>query len=231
MGWDSISLDGLERIAPYPKENINILRHNIPIDYSNECIGHRYSAIDFSPDGNWVAAAGETLERLDEDNRKWIQNIKIWDLQKQKLSKIIERDKQKIQEPKRNGKKDPAVKTPTSNDARSIQFSPNGRFLGLAADNGLTIWSLPDWNIYHEVLDQRIEDISFSPDGTMFAVAGLKGIILWSIETLKPIALLQREGPLSFAMSIAFSPDGNTLASGSFDGVLGLWDVSNLYEH
>lgn len=231
MDSDSISLDGLERIAPYPEKNINILRHNIPTDYHNECVGHRYNAIDFSPDGNWIAAAGETLERLDEDNRKWVHNVKIWDLQKQKLSKIIERDKPKIQELKRRAKEDPAFKTPTSNEARSIQFSPDGRFFGLAADNGFTIWSLPDWNIYHEVLDQRIKDISFSPNGTMFAVAGLKDITLWSIETLKPIALLQREGFLNFVTSIAFSADGNTLASGGFDGVLGLWDVSHLYEH
>ena len=231
MGWDSISLDGLERIDPYPKENINILRHNIPTDYKNECVGHRYRAIDFSPDEDWIAAAGETLERLDKDNWKWVQNVKIWDLQKQKLSKIIERDKPKVQEPKGSDKEDPAVNTPTSNEARSIQFSPDGRFFGLAADNGFTIWSLPDWNIYHEVLDQRIKDIAFSPNGTMFAVVDPKGITLWSIETLKPIALLQREGFLNFATSIAFSPDGNTLAGGCFDGVLGLWDVSHLYEN
>lgn len=118
---------------------------------------------------------------------------------------------------------------PTSKVIRSIEFSPDNRFFGLAAENGYTIWSLPDWNIYHDVVDQLTSDIAFSPDGTMFAIAKAKGIILWDIETITPIALLGTGGFLGGTV-IAFSPDGNTLASGGYGGILQLWDVRGYYE-
>ena len=221
-----ISLEGLERIDPYPERKINILSHNISTEFRNASINNRYNAIDFSHDGKWIAAAGMIIDEGDND---WLQKVKIWDLQKQVLFKIIERDEQKIQEHKQKRKIDPGVKLPTSNDIRSIQFSPDNRFFGLAADNGLTIWSLPEWNIYHEVIDQRISDMAFSPDGTMFAVCDMKGITLWSIETLTPVALLSGGGLLGSSV-IAFSHDGNTLASGGYGGVLRLWEVSNIFD-
>ncbi len=227
MDWHSISLDGLERIAPFPEKNIDILRHNIPIDYNNECDRHRYRAIDFSHDGNWIAAAGGVLVT----NRGWSPHVKIWDLHKQQLIRIIEIDHSKTLDSKPNGMKKPSDTKPQSNDIRSIEFSHDNRFFGLAADNGLTIWSLPDWEIYHEVLDQRTNDIALSPDGNLFAVADVKGITLWDIETLTPIALLKDKGILAFVSLIEFSPDGNTLAGGGFDGVLRLWDVSEFYEN
>ena len=226
MGWDPVSLEGLERIDPYLSRNINIIRHNIPIDYSNECASHRYKAIDFSHDGNWIAAAGEMLD----ENRNWRPHAKIWDLHKQQLIRIIEIEHRKTLDSKPNGMKKPSDTKPQSNDIRSIEFSHDNRFFGLAADNGLTIWSLPDWQIYHEVLDRRISDIAFSPDGNLFAVADVKGITLYDIETLTPIALLKGKGILAMVMTIEFSPDGNTLAGGGFDGVLRLWDVSELNE-
>ena len=226
MGWHSISLDGLERIDPYPEKNIDILRHNIPTDYSNECMRHRYRAIDFSHDGNWIAAAGEMLD----ENRNWRPHVKIWTLQKQQLYEIIDRDDPEIQEPKRKEGKVPAERSSTSKDIRSIDFSPDNRFFGLAANNGLTIWSLPEWKIYHEVLDRRISDIAFSPDGKMLAVCDVKGIALWSVDTLTPVALLATGGFLGSSV-IEFSPDGRTLAGGGYGGLLQIWDVSKIHEN
>ena len=220
----SISLDGLERIDPYPERKINILRHNISSEYYNVSVNRRYNAIDYSHDGQWIAAAGMII---DEDDNAWIQKVIIWNLQNQKLYKIIEREEQKVQEPKQNSKKVTAVTLPISNDIRSIKFSHDSRFFGLAADNGLTIWSLPEWNIYHEVIDQRISDIAFSPDGTMFAVCDMKGITLWSIDTLTPVAML-KGGGLFGSSVIEFAPDGNSLAGGGYGGVLWLWDVSKI---
>lgn len=222
MGWEAIPL-GLEKITPYPKENRNL--YNKLRRYSNAFGSDDYKAIDFSHDGRWLAAGGKRLN----ENSEWKQIVKIWDLHKHQLYKIIDRDEPKIQKPKGKEGKVPANRPSTSNNVRSIKFSPDNRFFGLAADNGLTIWSLPEWDIYHEVLDQRIRDIAFSPDGTMFAITDIKGITLWSVETLAPIALLQKVGLIGSSV-IEFSPDGNTLAGGGFGGVLRLWDVRKLNE-
>ena len=227
MGWDPIPLDGLERKDPFPELKISMSRHNIPNTYRNAYVNEDYRAIDFSHDGMWIAAAGEILDyNKDESKHK----VKIWDLEKYQLKRIIEREEPKIKEPEGKGKKASTVKMPTSKEIRSIEFSPDNRFFGLAADNGYTIWSLPEWNIYHEVLEQRIGDIAFSPDGTMFAVSHVKGITLWSLETLTPVALLATGGFLGSTV-IEFSPDGNTIAGGGYGGVLQLWDVSEFYEN
>jgi WD40 repeat protein len=68
---------------------------------------------------------------------------------------------------------------------------------------------------------------SFSPDGRLVAV-GLKeqGIRLWDPTDLTPVGapLLETGGEV---FSLAFAPDGRTLAAVTIDGRATLWDVEN----
>ena len=68
-----------------------------------------------------------------------------------------------------------------------------------------------------------IQEIQYSPDGTRLAVAGSIGIWLYDTSTYQEVALLT--GHTGWVLSVAFSPDGNTLASGSSDGTVRLWDA------
>ena len=67
---------------------------------------------------------------------------------------------------------------------------------------------------------------SLSPDGKKIATGGMDGIIrVWDAESGEFIRALVGHG--SYVYGLAWSPDGNTLAStGSFDGVAKLWDVA-----
>ncbi len=73
----------------------------------------------------------------------------------------------------------------------------------------------------------RINDIKFSPNGRRFAVATSIGIWMYDTQTgeeLSFIAVLPGEG--RDVTTMAFSPDGKTLASGEEGGVGRLWDVT-----
>ena len=224
MGWESINLDGLERTHNY--DGRDVIHLDIPMKYKNAGMTQIFRSIAFSPDGKWFAGG---RPQHDSTTKKWRSVLTIWDFEKQKMFKTIEREEVKKPDLKPNDKRNPSLSLPTSNRIQSIKFSPDNRFLGLAADNGLSIWSLPDWQIYHEVLDRRISDIAFSPDGKMLAVCDVKGIALWSVDTLTPVALLATGGFLGSSV-IEFSPDGRTLAGGGYGGLLKIWDVSKIHE-
>lgn len=230
---EAISLGLEDIITPYPKdeEGIADYRNNYALqnkitEYRNAFGNDEYKAIDFSHDGRWLAAAGKTLNV----NSEWEQVIRIWDLQTHRLYKTIDRDESRIQEPKQK-EKATAERSSYSNDVHAIEFSHDNRFIGFAADNRFTIWSLPDWNIYHEVLDKKTVDVVFSPNGKVFAMTDGEKVTLWSIDELTPIALLKEKEFMSIVNILEFSQNGEYLAAGGWTGVLWIWDVSELYEN
>ena len=67
-------------------------------------------------------------------------------------------------------------------------------------------------------------NIAYSPNGTRLAVAGVVGIWLYDLATRQEVSLIT--GHTDRVASVAFSPDGNTIASGSYDSTVRLWNVS-----
>jgi WD40 repeat protein len=172
----------------------------------------RINSIDFSPDGKILAVADIN------------GNAKLWN---------------------RQGKEIQVLKGHKPGESiNRIRFSPDGSTIATASLDGTAIlWDVKTGTLRTKLIgvgigkQSGIQDIIFHPTKfsseqnpilttVTIATASLDGTVsLWSskgnlIETLS--------GHSSRVNSVSFSPDGNTLISGSNDTIPRLWRVNNL---
>ena len=83
-------------------------------------------------------------------------------------------------------------------------------------------WHLPD-SVKARIGKGRVTDIALSPDSGQLAVATGIGVWLYNVQTGTEIALLT--GHTAWVNSVVYSPDGQTLASGSHREIR-LWNPS-----
>jgi len=70
----------------------------------------------------------------------------------------------------------------------------------------------------------RINKLKYSPDGTILAVATSIGLWLYDANNTDEFVLLMPH--ISSITCVSFSPDGETIVTGSEDAIVRLWDVN-----
>lgn len=155
----------------------------------------------FSPDTKFLATGAE--DHL----------IRIWDLNNNKILKILSGHKQ---------------------DIYSLAYFPNGnKLVSGSGDRTVKIW---DINSGQCILTLTIEDgvttVSVSPDGKYIAAGSLdKTIRVWDAETGFLIERLDSNelgsGHIDSVYSIVFTKNADNLISGSLDKTIKLWKLRN----
>jgi WD40 repeat protein len=154
---------------------------------------------EWSPDGELLAAAT-------------MGTVRVWRVRDGSLLAIIE------------------GYHPTRDSLSPIVWAPDGGFLATKGDRGgISLWNVGSGR-HIRTLDGKFESgISFSPDGRLFAEGG-PTVKLRSMTDGRLVRELRSRGPSGPVYSgpvLAFSRDGELVATGGVDGWVRLWRVDD----
>ncbi|MFQ4137739.1 NB-ARC domain-containing protein [Nodosilinea sp. PGN35] len=114
----------------------------------------------------------------------------------------------------------------------SIAFSPDGRVLAGTYHRQVRLWDTDTWQSIGtlEGHSQRVAYVAIAPvpdsQGRVIVASGShdQTVRLWDLRSRQCLHILQDHANLVW--NLAFSADGQTLATSSMDGTIGLWEVA-----
>jgi WD40 repeat protein len=117
---------------------------------------------------------------------------------------------------------------------RHVDFSPDGRRLATAGDEGSAkVWDFDPQRAevketpLQTLTRHHVMNVAFSPDGKRLASAGMddKTVRVWDVATGQEVFPDGLRGHTELVLFVAYSPDGQSLASASDDATVKIWDA------
>jgi WD40 repeat protein len=116
-----------------------------------------------------------------------------------------------------------------TDDITSVEFTPDkGRLVSSAKDKKIKVWNVADGTLLHtiDVSNAKVNACDISPDGSMLAsVSEDKNIRIWDMSNYTLLADF-KQSYNARPLCVAWSPDGNSLATGTTNGLVTFYDVS-----
>jgi S1-C subfamily serine protease len=102
-----------------------------------------------------------------------------------------------------------------NNFLKAVVFTPDGRALLAGGDGGVRVWDMTTGEERPSIKSQSL-CLALTPDGKRFAVGWLTRVVrLWDLEAGSELKTFTFESFMASVHSLAFSPNGKSLAIGS----------------
>lgn len=207
--------------------------------YEEELLSTNIVAVDWSPDGQWLAVGMDDgrlvifAENGDIVFNQDLSEVDISDLNWNKDSKVLAfanagTSVNFLQETASGWQLTDRVLS-FFNSVSTVRWSPvvADELLVSTNDNVIHLYTKEETiplRKYVDGHDDWIRDVAWSPDGTRFVSCDDQGyVVIWQAATGK--ALYRRRGHTDYVRTVDWHPDGHTIISGGDDNQLIFWDT------
>ena len=123
---------------------------------------------------------------------------------------------------------------PAAGAIAALAFDPPTRRIAVGTYKSAHLMALSDRKWIATLKDHAdlVRAVAFSPDGKRLAIAGGPSgrygeIKIWDVTAAAPKLVSTIQGHTDSILTIAFSPDSGTLASGSYDKLVKIWNIAD----